>query len=238
VRNHVAVTTSFKALADLRGNPKSFLQQYYLKISRSRDAGETAYWLSAASHLNPQGQTVYDRVPRPGRILGNLHMHESKTFKLDPFGQGPQLAGQGVIVFAYHVPVVQSNTLNVAAIPATRVARAGPVPDIMVTTLLNGCTFVCQEVGDNVLMAHVQPAGGLRGSQLATDIASRGAFNNAGAQAGPLHSFGANVYDSQTEEATIVGVRSGRRWHVLAQIHLRGHEKRILRVVEVFTGSA
>jgi hypothetical protein len=92
----------------------------------------------------------------------------------------------------------------------TQVPRGGAVADIMVTTLLNGCTFVCQEVGNNVLMAHVQPIG-LTGNQL---------------------------YNSQTDEATIIGVRTGRKWRVFAQVHPQGGDRRILRVVEVFAGSA
>ncbi len=227
------MTTPSGALNDLRGNPKRFLQEYYLKISRSTVTGEAMYWLSAYSYDDPAGRTVYERAPRPGRFLGNLHTHDSKMFKLEPYDLAPRLAGQGVIISAHHVPVVQSNALNIGT---TQIPRGGAVADIMVTTLLNGCTFVCQEVGDNVLMAHVQPIG-LTGQQLATNIAN-GTFNIAGVQAGTLRSFGPNVYNSQTEEATIIGVRTGRKWRVFAQVHPQGGDRRILRVVEVFVGSA
>jgi hypothetical protein len=227
------MTTPSGALNDLRGNPKRFLQEYYLKISRSTVTGEAMYWLSAYSHEDLAGRTVYERAPRPGRFLGNLHTHDSKMFKLEPYELAPRLAGQGVTISAHHVPVVHSNALNIGT---TQVPRGGAVADIMVTTLLNGCTFVCQEVGNNVLMAHVQPIG-LTGQQLATNI-TNGAFNIPGTQAGTLRSFGPNVYNSQTEEATIIGVRTGRKWRVFAQLHPQGGDRRILRVVEVFVGSA
>jgi hypothetical protein len=96
------------------GNPKRFLQEYYLKISRSTVTGEAMYWLSAYSHDDLAGRTVYERAPRPGRFLGNLHTHDSKIFKLEPYDLAPRLAGQGVIISAHHVPVVQSNALNVS----------------------------------------------------------------------------------------------------------------------------
>lgn len=230
------MTTPSGALNDLRGNPKRFLREYYLKISRSTVTGEAMYWLSAYSYDDPAGRTVYERAPRPGRFLGNLHTHASKMFKLEPYELAPRLAGQGVIISAHHVPVVHSNTLNITAMQGTQVPRGGAVADIMVTTLLNGCTFVCQEVGNNVLMAHVQPIG-LSGNQLATNITNNGAFNIPGAQAGTLRSFGPGVYNSQTEEATIIGVRTGRKWRVFAQVHPQGFERRILRVVEIFAGS-
>jgi hypothetical protein len=73
-------------------------------------------------------------------------------------------------------------------------------------------------------MAHAQPIG-LTGNQLATNITNTGAFNIPGAQAGPLRSFGPGAYNSQTEEATIIGVRTGRKWRVFAQLHPREHRK-------------
>ena len=229
------MTTPSGALSDLRSNPKRFLQEYYLKTSRSTVTGETPYWLSAYTQANVAGQIEYERAPRPGRFLGNLHTHNSKLFKLEPYDLAPRPAGQGMIVSAHHVPVVHSNALIINAMQGTQVPRGGA--DIMVTTLLNGCTFVCQEVGNNVLMAHVQPIG-LKGNQLATNITNTGAFNIPGAQAGPLRSFGPGAYNSQTEEATIIGVRAGRKWRVFAQLHPRDGSRGILRVVEVFVGSA
>jgi hypothetical protein len=174
---------------------------------------------------------VYDRTRRPGSILGNLNQHNSKNFKFSP--RQPDLLGNDYVhVMAWHVDVSGAGSIALGAIPSLSVSRTGG-PDIMVTTLLNGCSFICEPRANDVLMAHVQPTGGITGAQLETNIINTGALVGGG---GGSSVFGAaRCYSSAANDVTIIGVRTNTHWRVFAQIH-PGGQRTVLNVVEFFNG--
>lgn len=226
------MTTAAGALAKLRQDAQRFLSNYYLIVERAMNqAGPTQYWLGALGYV-ANGAIVYDRTPRPGSILGNLRMHNSKNFKFAP-RQGPHV-GPTAAVMAWHVDVVGSAAIAVGAIPSLQVSRVGG-PDIMVTTLLNGCTFVCEAALNDVLMAHVQPTGGTTAALLETNIVNNGALVG-GAGVGAPTAFGGGIcYVAANNDVTIVGVRANNVWHLFAQIHPR-RTRTVSNVVNFFNG--
>ncbi|MBX3585719.1 MAG: hypothetical protein KF796_03660 [Ramlibacter sp.] len=226
------MTTAAGALAKLRNDPASFLANYFLINERAmHQSGPTQYWLGALGYVNLQGQTVFDRTPRPGSILGTWRMHNSKNFKFAR-NQGA-VVGVTAPAMVWHVDVVGAAAINVAAIPSLQVSRVGG-PDIMVTTLLNGCTFACEARVNDVLMAHVQPTG-TTAALLEANVIANGALANGGA-VGSLTAFGGNLgYNPGASDVTIVGVRTNGAWALYAQIHPR-NQRAITQVVNFFNG--
>lgn len=227
------MATPTEALARLQSDPESFLRNYFLIIERAmHQSGPTQYWFGGTGYVDPHGRTVYDRTARPGRILGNLRMHDSKNFMFSP--DPHNLAGTPVQVMAWHIDVFASADIVLGGIRARAVSRTGG-PNIVLTTLLNGCTFVCEPTAHSVLMAHVRPTGGTSASQLETDIINTGALVGGVGVAAKRTFGGGRCYTAASNDVTIVGVRSGQQWRMFAQIHPRGL-RNISRVVEFFTG--
>lgn len=211
------MATPVQALAKLRNQPERFLRNYYLKTVRAlRQSGPTTYWFGGTGYVDMQGNTVYDRTPRPGRLLGTLNMHNSRNFKFSPHAGEP--VGDPIQLMAWHVDVSPSNGMALDNIPGLRVSRSGG-PDLVLTTLLNGCSFVCEPRPTHVLMAHLQPTGGISAAQLEADILAGGAFAGGG---GDLTVFGGGLcYTAATNDVTIIGVRTGQVWRMFAQVHPR-----------------
>src|ERR1700744_536500 len=116
-------------------------------------AGITQYYFGADGLIMPDGTIDYRRTPRPGSILGSWRMHDSKNFQFTPHRN--LLVGDMVPTMVWHVDVTEAHTTNLAQIPPLAVSRNGG-PDLVVTTLPNGCTFVCEPAANNVLMAHLR----------------------------------------------------------------------------------
>lgn len=227
------MATPAQALAKLRTDPDGFLKAYYLLTVRAmRQSGPTQYWFGGTGYVDLQGRTVYDRTARPGGVLGNRRMHDSKNFKFSP--HPGDLVGDPVQLMAWHVEVSPSAAIALAGIPSLPVSRIGG-PDIVLTTLLNGCTFVCQPTAHSVLMAHVQPTGGTSAADLETGIMNTGVLAGGAGAAPKLVFGGSRCYTAASNDVTIIGVRSGRQWRMFAQIHPR-NQKHTSRVVEFFTG--
>ncbi len=231
-RNRFMATPS-ESLARLCDDPARFLRDYYVKTVRAmHQSGPTEYWFGETGyHDTVSHQDVYDRTPRPGRFLGRLRMHNSKNFKFST--NTTNLLGEPVKVEAWHVDVLQSSNFNhFGEIEPLRVSRQYG-PRLMVTTLLNGCTFFCQPTEDDVLMAHIQPIG-ISGTALETGILNTGAFNGFKETAGKI-AFGLGRCYTSFDDVTILGIRFGQNWRVFAQIHPRT-QRHISKVVEIFTG--
>lgn len=222
-----------EALARLQNDPESFLWNYYLIIVRAmHQSGPTQYWFGGTGYVDLQGRTVYDRTARPGSVPGNLRMHNSKNFKFSP--RQADLVGNPVQLMAWHIDVSPSAGIALGGIPSLAVSRTGG-PDIVLTTLLNGCSFVCEPTAHNVLMAHVQPTGGTTAAQLETDILNTGALAGGAGVAAKRAFGGGRCYTAASNDVTIVGVRSQQQWRMFAQIHPR-NQKHTDNVVEFFTG--
>lgn len=218
------MATPQEALAKLQAGPGHFLESYWVKTTRANGvSGPTNFYFGARSsgQLDPQGNKLPSRTPRPGSILGTLHMHDSKNFLFVPPAHQGNIAGPSQHLLVWHVDVTPRAGLpNLQSIPPLRVSKAAG-PDIMVTTSLNGCTFCCETVGNDVFMAHIQPTN--TGALLATE------FNNGGARNGGqfvggngnltyFGSDGTNLgYDAGQNNVTVIGVRLANTWRVFAQ---------------------
>ena len=210
----------------LRGHPTSFLRSHYLKISVPENAlaGPTQYYLGGQSDGGPGGGVM--------RWGGGRFTRGSKELYFKPANLRFQLAPQNVEANVWVIPTHFSTTVhNYAAMNAVPVM--GGV-DIMVTTLLNGCTFCCaNRQGGGVLMKHIQPKNGLNGTTLAQAVQANGGFFNQ--IPGTFRFFGGGGlgYDQDREDVTIVGVNRGGNWSVYAQTHPLG--RGIGRVTKIFS---
>jgi hypothetical protein len=230
-----------EALNMLRANPKDFLENYHLMCSRvMHNNGQAQVWFGAQGYIDQSGTEIYNRTPRPGRILGTRRMHDSKNFKFSA-NHAPnnlEVFDNPVQVGVWHVDVYPSATTNLANIPSLEVSRGGG-SDIVITTLLNGCTFLCQPTTDFVRMAHIQPTGGTTSGALETNVRANGIFNspNVVAGQGAITVFGGGTgYTNLTSDVTVAGSRTAQgRWRVYAQIHTR-YTRTITDVIEIFEG--
>lgn len=210
------MATPAQALAMLQASPKTFLKNYYVQVERAmHQMGPTAYWFGATGAMGLNNLPIYDRTPRKNKVLGSLYMHNSKNFR---FSTNPlALLGNGSVQLqAWHVDVQSAAAVQLNDIPALAVTRAGG-PMVMVTTLLNGCSFVCEPLQHSVLMAHIQPIG-TNAIQLEADIIANGALH--GGAGGPLTVFGGGIrYNAVQDDVTVIGVRKGTRWRLYFQAH-------------------
>jgi hypothetical protein len=227
------MATPTQALALLRQHPRRFLRNYHLMVVRAVGvSGQTAYNFGAQGIVDLQGRTIYDRTPRPGRYLGTWRMHNSKNFIFTPHAGA--IVGASLNVQVWHVDVSPSHTIALGAIPSLPVSRnAGP--DIVVTTLLNGCSFVCEPDANDVLMAHVQPTGGITAGALETGILNTGILVGGGGAVVQTVFGGARCYTAMNDDVTIVGVRRAQQWQMFAQIHPRG-QRQVTQVSQFFQG--
>jgi hypothetical protein len=232
--NPGAPTMNYAALlAALRANPKSFLKSHYLKIRVLPSAvfGLGNYYFGGALDHNNNAQALRwgaGCFTRGSKVL-NFVPH-SMLFQLAPGDNNvaPQnLAATSVWV----VPAELASTVDNYAALAGGLVTLGP--DIMITTLLNGCTFCCADSPGGVLMKHIQPVGATNHVVLATAVNTNGAL--VGETAGTFRFFGSGGfgYNEGTEDVTVIGVRGNGRWAVYAQVHSRNLNS-IVRVTKFF----
>ncbi len=228
------MATPAEALIKLRARPENFLKNYHVMTVRAmHQSGPTNFLFGGTGYVDIHtGNPVYNRTQRPGSILGTHHMHDSKNYK---FSTDPaDLIGTPAQVMAWHVDVSASAGIALGNIPSLAVSRNGG-PDLMVTTLLNGCTFICEARANDVLMAHVQPTGGTTAAQLETDVINTGVLAGGGAAGSGIAFGGGRSYTANNNDVTIIGIRNGTQWQVFAQIHPR-NVKSTVNVVEIFNG--
>jgi hypothetical protein len=208
-------------LALLRANPKTFLKNHYLKNRVLANAvfGPAHYYFGGAVDYNDNTQVLRwgaNCFTNGSKVL-NFVPH-SLLFQLAP-GDNNVLAQNIAATAVWLVPAELASTVANYAALAGGVVQGGS--DIMITTLLNGCSFCCADSPGGVLMKHIQPTGATNHVALATTLSNTGAF--AGQTAGSFRFFGSGGfgYDQGTEDVTIVGVRRNGLWGVYAQVHSR-----------------
>jgi hypothetical protein len=235
--------TPQEALNKLRSDPRDFLRTYYLKCETmgAINSSQHTFWFGGTGFTNQNNQTVHDRSP----VQGTFRMHQRKNFLFTP--NQPSLIGTSIQVPVWHVAVIQMGLpFNMGAVAPLQVSTSMGA-DIMVTTILNGCSFCCDPYQNGILMSHLMPGGGNTGDQLEQDIIATGLYESVqgdfqGAN-GALHRgqgtvFGAHSgYTANANDVTIVGVRTGTHWRVYAQRHTRlglGQGTDILTVWKIF----
>jgi hypothetical protein len=193
---------SQKALTKLRDNPLKFLRKQIIRI-----AGHPAA-------AGPQQYYFYPKQATPN--AWDISCYSPP---------GVQSAG----FMAWSVPMLFSNVVNNAGLAGVEALDNGG-PDLMVTGLLNGCTFCIEPTANGVRMTHVKPSGGTNAVALQNGLAIQGRF--AGGGGGPVQTFGMSTEYSGTEDATLIGVREPAGWRIYAQIHTRMTQN-ILRAFRV-----
>jgi len=197
--------TPAQAYNALLNTPDYFLKTCFLKI-----AGSPA----ASGVMNYNLRYKGDIAPPAGPAA------VPQTFKFDIT---TIMVPASQIIPTHSVQMVDYATLVVPAgggpINLTGYTLGAAGPDLMVTGLLNGCTFCMLKNGAQVICAHIRPLGGVNAGQ---DLHKR-MMNRArmvGHLASPLVCFGRNDYPGN---ATVVGVRLNGTWKIFAQLH-NGYE--------------
>lgn len=223
--------TAAQAVLSIQTNLRWFLKNYYLITeSAGLASGPTLYYGGGLGYTDEDGELVFDRTQRRGRILGVLRRHNSKNFKLTTHQF--RLLGTNAPLNACHIAVTAANTIgNFGAMPSHSVPRTPG--SVMVTTLLNGCTFAMHSRLATVEMVHIQPIG-TTPAALAGNVIANGAM---AVHAGPIAAFGSGAgYDHTVEDVTVIGRCTGAGlWKVYAQVHTR-QQRNILRVDKIFEG--
>jgi hypothetical protein len=129
------------------------------------------------------------------------------------------LAGPGHVQFPAHsIYMVEGNTpYNVVALDGYVLDGNGP--DIMVTGMLNGCSFLMKANADKtqVRCAHLRPAAGANGGEmLNVRMVNNAQFHG---DAGALAVYGRNNYPNTLSgrSSTVIGVRKGGVWGIYQQ---------------------
>jgi hypothetical protein len=225
---------SIGGLGLLRAHPKAFLKNYYLNVGGSGLVGG-----AKAYHFGSRGELVgcfsrkgYKRLPIQNAPHSTHQNHNTRNFRFtDDAGD---FIGTHVDVPVWYIHVDAANTVAFNAINSVQVQRVGG-PDIVVTTLLTGCTFCVSPEPGFVHMAHIQPGGGINHTTLANNV-TNGHF---ALQVGHPTVFGSgHGYNPAVEDVTIVGVREGNQWKVYAQFHNRldRYNLSVTNVVKFFHG--
>ena len=197
--------TPAQAYNALLNTPDYFLKNCFVKI-----AGSPA----ASGVMNYNLKYKGDIVPPAGIAAA------PQSFKFDIT---TIMVNPGQIIPTHSVQMVDYATLAVppgnGPINLTGYTLGAGGPDLMVTGLLNGCTFCMLKMGAQVICAHVRPpAGANAGKDLHTRMMNRARM--VGHLGSPLICFGRNDYPGN---ATVVGVRLNGNWNIFAQLH-NGYE--------------
>jgi len=220
-------------LALLRANPKTFLKSHYLKnyVLPSAVFGLANYYFGGAVDNNDNTRALRwgaGCFTKGSKVL-NFVPH-SMLFQLAP-GDNNVLAQNLAATSVWLVPAELATTVPNFTALAGGAVQGGS--DLMITTLLNGCSFCCADSPGGVLMKHIQPRGATNHAVLAATLSNTGAF--AGQAAGSFRFFGSGGfgYNEGNEDVTIVGVRRNGLWAVYAQVHSR-QVNSISRVTKFF----
>ncbi|HVZ46957.1 MAG TPA: hypothetical protein VHA82_24330 [Ramlibacter sp.] len=213
------------ALEMLKSDPEQFLNIYYLKVvGAGRNNRQIWYRFMAFEEnrgLNGVNDWHFIRRHNDGG-------KDKKNFQLVPSWGQIQYSHFGELAFpVWHVPVVESTNITWNDIQRWEDIPRDGGSDIMVTTLLNACSFVCVGMQDCVRMMHVQPSGGLTNY----DVMQRVSLIQGGQYCSAPFD-----YNPVTTEVTIIGIRRDRRWTVYAQSHVRDGSFNIKAVWTVFDG--
>jgi hypothetical protein len=192
--------TGQQALTALTAHPRTFLQKYPVRIAGSSLAsGVTQYaiWYSQPSS-------------RPGSILRTTNMHTTDAFRMSS-----QLGMAGPSCANFNAHSVFMEQSNVAPIALYSIA-AGAGPNILVTGVLSGCSFIVND-GPNpgdIDCAHLQP-NGETAQVLETRLTPL--YNHVYGVSSYGHTIATLGGASRDRNVTIIGVRMANRWKIYAQ---------------------
>lgn len=178
----------------LLAHPLEFLSNHYVSCTRKTGcAGPAMFWLGCIEPLEPNKANV---VITPTR---------------------QEVGDDSVAVGAWHVEIVHSDGGGVAFLPGMAISRHSG-PELMVTTVLNGCTFCVAQGENDIFVAHVR-ARNTSSYNLHSSIIDEGRILGVDA---PVMSFGpASGYGILLHQITVIGRRFGTRWQIFVQRQVR-----------------
>lgn len=214
-----------RALIELRAHPRKWLESHFLMAFAGvpKTFGVQTHYFGNTDLSGTQGGNVPQRTTGSQANYLVTKGKGTRTFTFHPSTMQVQFTPSVVQHPVINVPVVGSATLNngFAGLPLNNLGGVQGA-HFMVTTMLNGCTFVIDGAGPSVL--HVQPTGGATSAHVRNSLAPHYAAVFGG---------GGNEYDHTIQDATIIGVLKQGAWKIYAQVHTRAG-KDILRVEKIF----
>jgi len=118
---------------------------------------------------------------------------------------------------AHSIQMVESNAPGFVMGQLNGYVLDGAGSDIMVTGMLNGCSFIVKANGNDVRCAHVRPAQGTRGEDLNTNAMNTSQFHG---DPGNVSVYGRLNYPQTATEgrsSTVLGVRKAGVWRIYQQ---------------------
>jgi|GEM_PF-3840277 len=216
--------TPAESLIALKTHPRKWLERHYLitRAGTPQTFSAQQHHFGSPDHQGIVGGNTPSRTVGTQVNLGPVHSRGARTFIMTPTVLAAVLSGDATQASVINVPVVASASFNgVYAGLGLHDLGTALGRDFMVTTLLNGCSFVVNGANPSVL--HIQPTGGMSSAALRAGLAPHYTAVFGG---------GGNEYDQNVEDVTIFGVRRGNGWKIYAQVHTR-NVKNIVRVVKL-----
>lgn len=201
------------ALDQLRNNTNNFLRNHHLAVSTCPIAGPTNYLFGSMGEDGAGGVRTHARGPR--RSFGR---QGRRKFRFEPMGNDWNLTDDHVQTMVYHLPVTHANAQNLTAMDSVQLSRNGG-PGIMITTMINACSFACVGRDNDVLVQHLRPIG-IDAATLVGNLTGGGFFN--GSTDHPTVFGPDQGYAYGDQDATVIGLRVGDRWRFYVQTHPRG----------------
>lgn len=181
------------ALYQLRQSPQTFLQNNLLNLAGDAVSGTRINYLSRYDGIGASVNEGFSISPTPRYSSSNGIDGKTHT-----------------AVSVHNVRMNKSTEdLDVSAIEPYVLAGG---PDIMVTGQLSACIFIVQQLGAQLVVAHIQPGGKRQtGTTLRQTLKLMGRFAGHGRV---THVFGLGDY---SQRAYVVGIRQGGGWHLYGQ---------------------
>jgi len=209
-REKTMAITNTVAYQQLIQHPKTFLKKYCVNIAGANVNGATNYYIQ---------RDTGGVSKRPGRVFKTKWMSGTAIFNIKPWYVGVVGCHQ---FNAYNIAMVQSNNNNNYALYQVPLL----VPNILVTGLLSGCSFVVGGPPNAIQCVHVHAVAPMTSTAL---------YNNL-INAYPNHSvYGRGNYNHMTggfydRTVSIVGIRRNNSWKLYAQKHDSMHQQAMLSV--------
>jgi hypothetical protein len=202
-------------LREMRAHPLDFLRHYKVVIAGTGSGDGSGV---AVFDFVDKSMTVPGFKTGVSGVLGMRGNREVIRFSWHKSDKGQCLELEANQFRAHYLAMMQVDSPDAIRYPLPGEGE----PDIMLTSQLSGCSFgFGSETSSGVqLVSHVQPprGAGEKAHALATEAASaavRPGFEGVLQRPAGTWSYGSAF-------ATVIGVRSGRRWHFYFQTSTHG----------------
>ena len=185
-------TQAQQQFREFKKNPGKFLSKNPVRIVGEKNSGVIPYYFYKDYEIykiipNPEGrlQTIY-----PGGVTFQAHNLAVKKLNNTNWGE---------------------EETDAIEIPSYNLNKE-PEVSLMMTTQLSGCAFCFKEIGEQYLVAHIQPPDKKNtGATVQEQLIKRGRFEEFPDE--KLNVFGASMnYDADKERAYVISVKQNGKW--------------------------